>query len=282
MSILWSDVAGDGLANNREIYSHPAGRVENAPRNQFRNVFTPVTATTYFTLCFFEKGQPITNIGCYIGSTAAATPTSSWFGIWTHNNYPPIRSTVAGGTPGSETVYSSTRTAGSATVTIASGTYPMKMSGRAITSTGIPAGRWVRSQTTTTLTLNDGTSVTAGTSNATIGQFMGAKYNLGFTTNGATGAIAANAAYSRPLSPGPYVIPAAGLYFLSFTFAATTMPSVVCYTADAGVPVTFYNDAPAWAQTHVNGTTNNTAPGTNPVSGGTSADQRTIPYMFTT
>lgn len=274
---LWADNAGDGWMNNWGIYTHPQSRLECAPRILFDNVTTPVTATEYFTAVYLEKNQPITNIGCYIGSTAAGTPTSSWLGLWTHPNFPTIKLTTANNT---DWVYSVTRN-GTTTLTKVTGTWPMSLTGRLITGTGITGGTWVVSQTTTTLVLSAAASG-SGTMDATVGLFAGDKYNLGFTTNGSTGAIAANAAYTRPLTVGPYIVPAAGLYMLSFCFAATTMPTVTSMNANAGVSLTFHNDAPAWSQTHVNGTTNNTAPGTNPVTGGTLLNSRNIIYLFAT
>jgi hypothetical protein len=288
MAFFWSDIAGDGLANNQRIFTRPPGRVgESFDRLSARDVFTLVTATTYFTSVFYEKGQTVTNLGFYV-ATAAVTPTSSWMGLWTHVNPPAIPTTYLGQSIQGDQVmsFSSTRTLSSATLTANAGAtpptvYPMNITGRFLTSTGVPASRWVRSQTTSTLVLNDGTSVTAGTSQATIGQFAGNKYNIGFTTNGTTGAIPIGA-WTRPLSPGPIKIAATGLYMHSVTVAATTMPALVCMTGAAGVPLSFYSDNPAWSQSHVSGTTNNTAPGVNPSTGATSADLRTIFYTYST
>jgi hypothetical protein len=111
---------------------------------------------------------------------------------------------------------------------------------------------------------------------------MGDRYNIGFTANGTTGAIAVGA-WTKALTPGPVVIPATGNYFHSCTVAATTMPQLVCTTAVASVPLTFYNDTPVWSTSHVNGTTNNTAPGTNPAtSAGTTTQLRSVIYSYST
>ena len=292
MSYFWGDMAGDGLANNERIYTKPPGRAgESFNRLSADGLFTLVTATTYFTTVFYERGQLVTNIGYYIG-VAAATPTSQWVGLWTHPNAPTVKTQTQGNVgpiaarPIFTSQWTATRTSGSPTFTIApTGVYdpvswPMSLAGRSLTGTGTPASGWVRSQTGTTITASgNATNSTPGLINVL--QFMSGKYNIGFSTNGTTTAMPIGA-YSRALSPGPVVIAATGLYMHSITVAATTMPQLVCKNPAAAIPVGFYNDVPAWSQSHVNATTNNTAPGTNPVSGGTSADLRTILYTYST
>jgi hypothetical protein len=283
MPITWGDFAGDGLANNWAIYTHPQGRMECFQRHYVNDVMATVTAVTYLSTIFFEQGQIVTNLGCYIGSTAAGTPTSSWLGIWAHPNFPPI-SMSTGGILAWRWQFNTVRTLTTATMNAGSGvTYPFSLVGRAITGTGVGSGNWIRSQNSgTQIVTNSGTGVTAGTNIMTVGQFQASKTALAWTTNGATAAIPANAAYTRPITPAPYIIPAAGLYMLGVTIAATTMPTLCAKTATAAVPVAMFNDAPVMSQSFVSGTSQNTAPGINPITGGTSADLRTIPYLFAT
>lgn len=257
----WAHSAGD-YASARHLYMRPWTYIsESYPRDVGHAVFTPTTSVIYLAAVPYQKGQLITSIGYWTGTTAAGTPTNQWTGIYQHD-FGCWRPTAQPFTIG--VTNASTNVTGTG--------FSDDIKGRYITAAaGFPANTFVKDIVSSTqLTLS---AAFTGTTNAALAATVGAitpRAMLRQSADGTTGAIAAGAQKSHTLS-ATFTIPATGLYWHAMCVTATTLPTVVAKNVLSAVGVGIHAQLPAMCGTA--GTATTPASAANPLPAITSTIQ---------
>jgi hypothetical protein len=249
-----------GIADALTLFRRRSGIIgESFPVDDATGVLTPSTGMLYLTSLFVERGETVTNLIFKTGTTASGTPTNWWFGLWTHDTAgaPVLPLHIP-------TTYSVTRTSGSPTLTIVTGTFPNSLVARLVTGTGIPAATRIISQTSTTLTMSaNASSGSATVTTITPGQYAGPRQNIGVTADSTNSVVAAADTFHSKALATPWICPGSGLYFAGWMLATGgTQANIVGKQGAAAIGTTTLNHL-----AHSNAGPHTTPPGAaNPIA----------------
>lgn len=238
--------SSEDYSEARSLYLRPdLYKAESLDRWEVREHFTMASGLIQMQAVLIDRGVTITNLGFQIGNTAATTPTSWGFQIWTHEV--PAQCTPL--------AFAASRNA-TTTITRTSGTFTETHVGRLITGTGITGGTYVTAQTSTTLTISAAASG-SGSMTATLGDYL-SFYPLNATADQTTTAVSANTSVVKALTT-PFITPARGLYWFSFLMVATTPCTLVGAVPSGNLTNNFYAITPALVATKASQTFPGTA-----------------------
>lgn len=93
----WATQASDGVGGAHLLHYRPYTYIaESFPRRNL-SVFTPLSGYQYLSAVLYQKGQVVTKIGFWTGSTPAVTPTHWWTGLYAEDvaqglpSYPTVK-----------------------------------------------------------------------------------------------------------------------------------------------------------------------------------------------